>query len=167
MLSVLSCGASFDSLVKLVLKLIFLAFLSDACVVSLSYYNVARHLPTYRNDCNNCCFTSIMTHAYNAEDMQRGLLLLLFSPFTTKFKNCILPTSKERSITEVVRISNIMFHLSKLWKPSSPYCVMWYFWWGCRGNLELITPGSERFKVYNTVSAVAEENFRNSIEYFI
>ena len=24
-------------------------------------------------------------------------------------------------------------------KPSSSYSVMWYFWWGCRGNLKLIT----------------------------
>ena len=29
-------------------------------------------------------------------------------------------------------------------KPSSPYCVMYYYWWGCRRNLTLITLGSER-----------------------
>ena len=31
-------------------------------------------------------------------------------------------------------------------KPSSPYCVMQYFWWGWRGNLTLITLRSERVK---------------------
>ena len=31
-------------------------------------------------------------------------------------------------------------------KPSSPYCVMLYFWWGCRRNLKLITLVSERVK---------------------
>ena len=31
--------------------------------------------------------------------------------------------------------------------PSSSYCVMSYFWWGCRRNLKLITLGSERVKL--------------------
>ena len=32
-------------------------------------------------------------------------------------------------------------------KPSSSYCVMLYFWWGCRRTLTLITLGSERVKL--------------------
>ena len=32
-------------------------------------------------------------------------------------------------------------------KPSSSYCVMSYFWWGHRGNLKLITLGSERVEL--------------------
>ena len=31
--------------------------------------------------------------------------------------------------------------------PSSSYCVMLYFWWGCRRNLKLITLESERVKL--------------------
>ena len=42
---------------------------------------------------------------------------------------------KKTCISEVVRIgSKIVFHLSKLWKVKSLYCVMSYFWWGCRGH---------------------------------
>ena len=29
---------------------------------------------------------------------------------------------------------------------SISYCEMLYFWWGCRGNLKLVTLGSERVK---------------------
>ena len=50
-------------------------------------------------------------------------------------------------MSDVARIwSIITFHLSKLWKSSSPYCVMSYFLWGCRGILTLITLRSERVK---------------------
>ena len=31
-------------------------------------------------------------------------------------------------------------------KPSFAYCVMWYFWWGCRRNLTLITRESKGLK---------------------
>ena len=56
---------------------------------------------------------------------------------------------KEKRISEVVRIGSIIiFHLSKLYeKPSSSYCVLQYLWWSCRGNLKLITLGSERVKM--------------------
>ena len=37
-------------------------------------------------------------------------------------------------------------------KRSSPYCVMSYFWWGCRRNLKLITLGSERVRNLNDCS---------------
>ena len=36
--------------------------------------------------------------------------------------------------------SIIIFHLSISYEqPNSSYCVMWYFWWGGRGKLKLIT----------------------------
>ena len=31
-------------------------------------------------------------------------------------------------------------------KPSSLYYLMWYFWWGCKGSLKLVTLGSESVK---------------------
>ena len=52
---------------------------------------------------------------------------------------------KRRSMSEVARIcSIIILHLSKLWKAKFSILLMLYFWWGCRGNLTLITLGSER-----------------------
>ena len=59
--------------------------------------------------------------------------------------------------------SIIIFHLSKLGKvkyekSSSSYCVMWGFWWGCRGNLKLITLLSERVKVPGSISSYGGEN---------
>ena len=52
---------------------------------------------------------------------------------------------KEKCISEEVRIGTIIiiqFEYSYE-KPSSSYCVMRYFWRGCRGNVTLITLGSE------------------------
>ena len=44
-------------------------------------------------------------------------------------------------------------YLSLDFKGSSSYCVMWYFWWGCRGNLKLITLGRDsRKSVFCTLS---------------
>ena len=37
-------------------------------------------------------------------------------------------------------------------KPSSPYYVMLYFWWGCRGILKLITLRSERVNMNKTTA---------------
>ena len=55
---------------------------------------------------------------------------------------------KEICINERVKIGSIIiFHLSTLWKPSSSYCVMGYFWQGCRRNLTLITLWSERVDI--------------------
>ena len=48
--------------------------------------------------------------------------------------------SKERSVSEGVRIGSIVI-LVCYEKLSSSYCVMFYFWWGCRRNLKLITLG--------------------------
>ena len=40
---------------------------------------------------------------------------------------------KKKCISDVLRIGSIIiFHLSKLWKAESLYCVMLHFWWGCR-----------------------------------
>ena len=54
-----------------------------------------------------------------------------------------LPSSKT-TMSMMVRIGSIFIFI---WvgyeKPSSSYCVMWYFWWGCRRNLTLITLGSD------------------------
>ena len=35
-------------------------------------------------------------------------------------------------------------------KPSSSYCAMLYFWWGCRSNLKFITLGSERVNIWTS-----------------
>ena len=88
------------------------------------------------------------------------------SPFLTlpKLKKYILPFFKEKRISEVVRIGSIIiFHRVSYEKPSSPYCVMWEFWWGCRRNLTLIRtlvyPASwisrfdhkiQRFRIFNS-----------------
>ena len=48
----------------------------------------------------------------------------------------------EICISEVVRIGSTIIWVSDE-KPSSSYWLMYYFWWGCRGNLKLITLGSE------------------------
>ena len=57
-----------------------------------------------------------------------------------------LPKGKCRG--EVVRIGSVViFHQWVSYeKPSSSYCMMQCFWWGWRGNLKLITVGSERVK---------------------
>ena len=50
---------------------------------------------------------------------------------------------KDKYISEVARIdSMIISYPSKL--PCSSYCVMQYFWRGCRRNLKLINLGGER-----------------------
>ena len=74
------------------------------------------------------------------------------SPFTL-LKLKILPffpfsqPCKETCISEVVRIGSLnMFLLSMLWKAKFSILWLWYFWWGCRGKLNLITIGSERVK---------------------
>ena len=53
-------------------------------------------------------------------------------------------------MSEDFRVGNVTIcRPSKLWKlkPSSPYCVVLYFWWGCRGNWILITLGSEMVNI--------------------
>ena len=55
---------------------------------------------------------------------------------------------KEKCIGEVVRkmVVKSSFNWVRVEKPSSSYCVMIYFWRGCRRNSKLITLGSERLK---------------------
>ena len=48
--------------------------------------------------------------------------------------------------SEELLVQSSLFCLSYK-KPSSLYCVMLYFWWGCRGNLKSFTLGSEGRKV--------------------
>ena len=43
--------------------------------------------------------------------------------------------------------SIIIFHLSKLWKAKFFILCDVIFWWGCSGNLKLITVGSERVRL--------------------
>ena len=52
---------------------------------------------------------------------------------------------KEKCTSEIVRVVSIIISVSYE-KPSSPYCAIERFWWGCRGNLILITLESERVK---------------------
>ena len=55
------------------------------------------------------------------------------------------PRSKSNILP--VRIGTIIiFHLSKVWKAKFFMLCMQNFWWGCRGNLNLGTLGSERVK---------------------
>ena len=58
-----------------------------------------------------------------------------------------------------------MIQLSFIWasydKPSSSYCIMWYSWWGCRGNLTLITLRSERVKYTYCLLACFTTNFHS------
>ena len=51
------------------------------------------------------------------------------------FQSLLLPTCNG---------STLIFNMSELWKPGSPYCVMLYFSCGCWENFKLITLGSER-----------------------
>ena len=54
---------------------------------------------------------------------------------------------KDKCISDVVRIGNVIFHLSKqLWKAKFFILCDVIFWWGCRKNLKLITLVSERVK---------------------
>ena len=48
------------------------------------------------------------------------------------------------SATQSATLTNVLFIWVNYEKPSSPYSVTYYYWWGCRGNLTLITLGSER-----------------------
>ena len=90
---------------------------------------------------------------------ERGalLLLLLWVWTISTWLTLSLPSSKSWKSTfsqlskrETYKWSNeiwckIIFHLSKLGKAKfSIQCDVIYFWWGCRGNLKLITLGSER-----------------------
>ena len=60
--------------------------------------------------------------------------------------------AKSWRLTLSLPSSKSSFSQSLIWvsyeKPCSPYCVMYYFWWGCRRNLTLITLGSERVKTW-------------------
>ena len=72
---------------------------------------------------------------------------------TSSSKSTFPQLFEEKHINEEVIISIIIFHLSKLWKAKFLHCVMLCFWWGFRGNLTLITLGSERAK-YNRCDSV-------------
>ena len=61
-----------------------------------------------------------------------------------------------RSI-KLVAYSVISVSYCTVWKASSPYWVMLYFWWGRRGNLKLITLGSIRIKVHVTLQNCGPE----------
>ena len=55
--------------------------------------------------------------------------------------------------------SIIIFHPSKLWKAKfSILCDVIFYWWGCRGNLILITFGSERVKIGREMFWIHEVN---------
>ena len=83
-------------------------------------------------------------------------------PFTPKFKKYIVPTWS----SEIVRVGSIIIlHLSKLWKPSSSYRVVKYFWWGCGGNLALIALGSGRPSA--TCAKFSADLWSQSVLFFI
>ena len=61
-----------------------------------------------------------------------AILLTLSLPYS---KSTFSQHFKDKCISDVIRIGSIIFsRLSELWKPSSSYRVMLYFWWVCRGN---------------------------------
>ena len=79
------------------------------------------------------------------------------NPFTPKFKSTFSQPFREKCISEVVRISSIIiFHLRKLWRAKFFILCDVAFWWGCKGNLSLITLGSERVKT-ETGNAVIQK----------
>ena len=49
-------------------------------------------------------------------------------------------------------------------KPSSPYCVTLYFWWGSRGNLKLITLGRKTVKGQSAIGLFVEPNHPDLLE---
>ena len=71
-------------------------------------------------------------------------------PFHFQVKKVSPQPFKEKCMSEVVRIVSII--KGRYEKPSSSYCVMWYFWWGCRRNRALVTLGNERVNVYFLVN---------------
>ena len=88
------------------------------------------------------------------DDGEFWWVTMILHPFTHKFKNIIL--------SEVVRIgSTIIFIWVSYEKSSSPYCVMLYFWRGCRGNSKLITLRSERVHQNLTTSFGDQDETRH------
>ena len=65
-------------------------------------------------------------------------------------KSTFSQSFKEKCISEVVRIGSIIiFHLSKLWKAKFVIlCDVIFLVRGCKGNLKLITLGSERVNMF-------------------
>ena len=55
----------------------------------------------------------------------------------TSSKSTFSQTFKRKSIIDMARIGRMII-FPKGEKPTSSYCVVLYFWWGCRGNLKLI-----------------------------
>ena len=67
-----------------------------------------------------------------------------FDPFTPKFKTYILPNFEGKCTSEVVRIGSIIISRPvKLRKTKFSILCGYIFWWDCRGNLKLITLGSD------------------------
>ena len=103
----------------------------------------ARHL--YQDHCNVDCSTCMLYEGQKAKKKTKQGKRV-FNPRTPKHKKYILPTySRENAYVlwwELVVWSSFIWVSYE--KSSSSYCSMQYFWWGCRGNLKLITLGSER-----------------------
>ena len=106
---------------------------------------VSWSLPTFSWSLNNG-FTTVMSPACwenndRLETPCHGLCFESLANLHTQFKKYILPMHKWCSENWYY---NIIFDLTTGYeKPSSPYSVVLYFWWGCRENLELITLGSD------------------------
>ena len=85
--------------------------------------------------------------------------LTLFLPSS---ESAFSQPSYREIITEGVRIGSIIIsNLSKLRNAKFIILSVLYFWWGCRGNLKLITLGSERVEFINKL------NNWKSILYFV
>ena len=90
-------------------------------------------------------YSSLDQNKISAQMLVRMACIALVNPFTPKLKAYILTTNLKRRMYKWCEWELVV---AFIWvsneKQSSSYYVMQYFWWGCRGNLKLITLGSER-----------------------
>ena len=85
-------------------------------------------------------------------------------PFTLKFNSTFPQPFKEKCISEVVRIGNvIIFHLSKLWKAKFFIQCGVIFLVMLQGNFKLITLGSERVDDFSNIFGVQENWFSSAM----
>ena len=92
----------------------------------------------------NSKFHSSASNSFLLKNEKEPLIVL-----PSKSETYIAQHLPEKCISEVMRFSGIVtFHLKKLWKASSLYCGMSYFWWECRENAnEAITTTHPFFTV--------------------
>ena len=85
-------------------------------------------------------------------DRQASIILdhvnVQLNPSTPELEKYILPTSQISKTFKVVRIGKYNHLSSEEAMKNQVLRTVWFFWWGCRGNLKLITFESERVKLW-------------------